>query len=41
MANRLGNNGKSGRLFWGAVKSLQMLTAAMKLKDTYFLEEKL
>ena len=25
----------------GALKSLQMVTAAMKLKDTYFLEEKL
>ena len=28
-------------LFWGAPKSLQMLTAAMKLKDTCSLEEKL
>ena len=28
-------------LFWGAPKSLQMVTAAMKLKDTCFLEEKL
>ena len=28
-------------LFWGAPKSLQMLIAAMKLKDTYSLEEKL
>ena len=27
--------------FWGAPKSLQMVTAAMKLKDAYFLEEKL
>ena len=27
--------------FWGAPKSLQMVTAAMKLKDVYFLEEKL
>ena len=27
--------------FGGAPKSLQMLTAAMKLKDTYSLEEKL
>ena len=26
-------------LFWGAPKSLQMVTAAMKLKDAYFLEE--
>ena len=28
-------------LFWGALKSLQMVTAAMKLKDAYFLEGKL
>ena len=28
-------------LFWGAPKSLQMMTAAMKLKDAYSLEEKL
>ena len=28
-------------LFFLASKSLQMVTAAMKLKDTYFLEEKL
>ena len=28
-------------LFWGAPKSLQMVTAAMTLKDTYSLEEKL
>ena len=28
-------------LFSGAPKSLQMVTAAMKLKDTYSLEEKL
>ena len=28
-------------LFWGAPKSLQMMIAAMKLKDTYSLEEKL
>ena len=28
-------------LFLGALKSLQMVTAAMKLKDAYFLEEKL
>ena len=28
-------------LFWGAPKSLQMVTAAMKLKDTYSLGEKL
>ena len=28
-------------LFWGAPESLQMVTAAMKLKDTCSLEEKL
>ena len=28
-------------LFWGAPKSLQMVTAAMKLKDAYSWEEKL
>ena len=28
-------------LFWGAPKSLQMVTAAIKLKDTYSLEGKL
>ena len=28
-------------LFWRASKSLQMVTAAMKLKDAYCLEEKL
>ena len=28
-------------LFWGAPKSLQLVIAAMKLKDTYSLEEKL
>ena len=28
-------------LFWGAPKSLQMVTAATKLKDTCTLEEKL
>ena len=35
-----GNSGNSVRLyFWGAKKSLQMVTAAMKLKDAYSLEE--
>ena len=29
----------SNFIFWGS-KSLQMVTAAMKLKDTFFLEEK-
>ena len=28
-------------LFWGAPKSLQMVTAAIKLKNACFLEEKL
>ena len=37
-----GNNGKSERLYLGgAPKSLQMVIAAMKLKDTCSLEEKL
>jgi len=41
MANRWGNNGKSDRLFFGAPKSLQMVIAAMILKDACSLEEKL
>ena len=43
MASRCENNGNSGRFYWGAgaPKSLQMLTASMKLKDAYSLEEKL
>ena len=41
MANRLGNNGNCDRLFSWAPKPLQMVTAAMKLKDTRSLEEKL
>ena len=42
MANRWGNKGNSDRLYFGgAPKSLQMVTAAMKLKDAYSLEEKL
>ena len=42
MGNRWGNSGNSVRLyFWGAPKSLQMVIAAMKLKDAYSLEEKL
>ena len=32
MANRWGNNGNSKRLILGAPKSLQMVTAAMKLR---------
>ena len=39
MANRWGNNGNSETLFFRAPKSLQMVTAAMKLKDAYSLEE--
>ena len=31
----------SNFIFWGASKSLQMVTAAMKLKDAYSLEGKL
>ena len=41
MGNRWGNSGNSVRLFWGAPKSLQMVTAAIKLKDAYSLEGKL
>ena len=36
MANRWGNNGNSETLFWGAPKSLQMGTAAMKLRCLLF-----
>ena len=39
--NRWGNNGNSKRLYFGGVpKSLQMMTAAMKVKDICSLEEK-
>ena len=38
MANRWGNSGNSETLFFGASKSLEMMTAAMKLKDTCSLE---
>ena len=42
MANTWGNNGNSDRFyFFGLQKSLQMVTAAMKLKDVSSLEEKL
>ena len=41
MADRWGNSGNSVRLYFlGAPKSLQMVTAAMKLKDAYSLEGK-
>ena len=36
-----GETMETGTLFWGAPKSLQMVTAAMKLKDAYSLEGKL
>ena len=40
--NRWGKSGNSDRLFLGGgSKSLQMVIAAMKLKDAYSLEEKL
>ena len=39
MVNRWGNSGNSVRLFFWAPKLLQMVTAAMKLKDAYSLEE--
>ena len=43
--DRLAVTGKQWKqcqtLFFWAPKSLQMVTAAMKLKDTYSLEEKL
>ena len=39
MGNRWENGGDSGRLsFLEAPKSLQMVTAAMKLKDAYSLD---
>ena len=41
MAKRQGNNGNSDRVFSWARKSLQMVTAAMKLKDNLCLKEKL
>ena len=42
MGNRWGNRGNSVRLYFlGAPKSLQMVTAARKLKDAYSLEGKL
>ena len=41
MANRWGNNGNSERFYFGgAPKSLQMVTATMKLKDTLLLGRK-
>ena len=41
MGNRWGNSGNSVRLyFWGLQKSLQMVIAAMKLKDALLLGSK-
>ena len=39
MGNTWGNSGNCQTLFFGALKSLQMVIAAMKLKDAYSLEE--
>ena len=36
-----GSSGNSERLYFGGLQNLQMVTAAMKLKDAYSLEEKL
>ena len=41
MANKWGNNGQWQTLFSWAPKSLQMVTAAVKSKDTCSLEDKL
>ena len=41
MANRWENNGNSDILFSWVPKSLQMVTAAMQLKDACSLEKKL
>ena len=41
MANRWGNSGNNDRLYFGGTPiSLQMVTAAMKLKDACSLDEK-
>ena len=41
MANRWGNNGNRDRLYFWGLQVVQMVTAAMKFKDAYSLEEKL
>ena len=41
MGNRWGNSRNSDRIYIWAPKSLQMVIAAMKLKDAYSLEGKL
>ena len=38
MGNRWGNSGRVADFIFWAPKSLQMVTAAMKLKDAYSLE---
>ena len=38
---QMGKQWKQCQTFWGAPKSLQMVIAAMKLKDAYSLEGKL
>ena len=40
MANRWGNNGNSERLFWGAPKSLQMVTGSHEIKRHLLLGRK-
>ena len=40
MGNRWGNSGNSFRLYFLGLQSLQMVTAAMKLKHAYSLEGK-
>ena len=35
MANRWGNSGNIDRLYFPRLKKVQMVTAAIKLKDTY------
>ena len=41
VSNRWGNNGNSDRLYFLGPKSLHMVTAAMRLKNTCSLEENL
>ena len=41
MGNRWGDSGNVSDFIFGASKSLQMVTAAMKLEDACSLEEKL
>ena len=41
MADRWGNSGRMADFIFGAPQSLQMVIAAMKLKDAYSLEGKL